>query len=116
MATSLVASRLMVRKAAAALDKDSANAAELCAMAKLFATDHCFAVCNDSLQLHGGYGYLKDYPVQQYMRDTRVHQILEGIHTQLLLYFHSEIHISSIILAGTNEIMRLIIAKDLVAS
>lgn len=78
MATSLVASRLMVRKAAVALDEGSANAVELCAMAKLFATDHCFNICNDALQLHGGYGYLKDYPVQQFMRDTRVHQILEG--------------------------------------
>ena len=80
MATSLVASRLMVRKAAAALDEGSDNVVELCAMAKLFATDHCFAICNDAMQLHGGYGYLKDYPVQQYMRDTRVHQILEGMH------------------------------------
>lgn len=79
MATSLVASRLMVRNAASALDKKSENFVELCAMAKLFATDHCFAICNEALQLHGGYGYLKDYPVQQYMRDTRVHQILEGM-------------------------------------
>lgn len=71
----------MVRKAAEALDEDSDNVAELCAMAKLFATDHCFTICNDALQLHGGYGYLKDYPVQQYMRDTRVHQILEGTAT-----------------------------------
>lgn len=78
MATSLVASRLMVRKAAVAMDEGSDDVVDLCAMAKLFATDHCFAICNDALQLHGGYGYLKDYPVQQYMRDTRVHQILEG--------------------------------------
>ena len=47
-------------------------------MAKVFATDKCFAICNEALQLHGGYGYLKDYPVQQYVRDCRVHQILEG--------------------------------------
>lgn len=93
MATSLVASRLMVRKAATALDEGHGNVVELCAMAKLFATDQCFTICNDALQLHGGYGYLKDYPVQQFMRDTRVHQILEG----------------------TNEIMRLIIARDLAA-
>lgn len=85
MATSLVASRLMVRNAASALDKKTENFVELCAMAKLFATDQCFAICNEALQLHGGYGYLKDYPVQQYMRDTRVHQILEGM-TLLLCY------------------------------
>ena len=78
MATSLVASRLMVRKAAISLDEGRGNVVELCAMAKLFATDQCFSICNDALQLHGGYGYLKDYPVQQFMRDTRVHQILEG--------------------------------------
>ena len=80
MATALTASRLMVRNAAVALDKGRDNAVELCAMAKLFATDQCFNVCNDALQLHGGYGYLKDYPVQQFVRDTRVHQILEGMY------------------------------------
>lgn len=79
MTTSLVAARLMVRSAAAALDASSEDVVDKCAMAKLFATDHCFNICNDCLQLHGGYGYLKDYAVQQYMRDTRVHQILEGI-------------------------------------
>jgi isobutyryl-CoA dehydrogenase len=78
MATNLVASRLMVRHAARALDAGADNAVELCAMAKLFATDNCFNICNESLGMHGGYGYLKDYPVQQFMRDTRVHQILEG--------------------------------------
>lgn len=78
MATSLVASRLMVRNAAKSLDQGSDSSVELCAMAKLFATDHCFSICNDALQFHGGYGYLKEYPVQQLMRDTRVHQILEG--------------------------------------
>lgn len=78
MATDLVASRLMVRNAAASLDTLSPSHVALCGMAKLFATDKCFDICNDALQLHGGYGYLKDYPVQQYMRDTRVHQILEG--------------------------------------
>ncbi len=80
MATSLAASRLMVRNAASALDNGANNAVDLCAMAKLFATDHCFTICNEALQLHGGYGYLKDYPVQQLMRDTRVHQILEGMY------------------------------------
>ncbi|XP_062510307.1 isobutyryl-CoA dehydrogenase, mitochondrial-like isoform X2 [Corticium candelabrum] len=91
MATDLVASRLLVRHAAKALDMNSTNAARLAAMAKLFATDKCFNICNDSLQMHGGYGYLKDYAVQQYLRDCRVHQILEG----------------------TNEIMRRIIAGDI---
>lgn len=89
MATSVVASRLMVRNAATSLDARANNAVHLCAMAKLFATDQCFAVCNEALQLHGGYGYLKDYPVQQFMRDTRVHQILEGLqmsHDSLLYY------------------------------
>ena len=79
MATALVASRLMVRNAAQTLDSGDPGSAELCAMAKLFATDNCFTITNDALQLHGGYGYLKDYSVQQFMRDTRVHQILEGM-------------------------------------
>ena len=78
MATGLLSSRLMVRHAARALDSASPNAAELCAMAKLAATDTCYDITNEALQLHGGYGYLKDFPVQQYMRDTRVHKILEG--------------------------------------
>ena len=60
-------------------------------MAKRFATDAGFRICNEALQVHGGYGYLKDYPIERYLRDVRVHQILEG----------------------TNEIMRLIIARDL---
>ncbi|XP_048578658.1 isobutyryl-CoA dehydrogenase, mitochondrial isoform X2 [Nematostella vectensis] len=94
MATDLTASRLMVRHAATSLDKNAHNVATLCAMAKLFATDKCFEITNQCMQLHGGYGYLKDYPVQQYMRDTRVHQILEG----------------------TNEIMRVIISRDLLSS
>ena len=89
MATALVASRLMVRKAATAIDEDSNNVVELCAMAKLFATDHCFAICNDALQLHGGYGYLKDYAVQQFMRDTRVHQILEGIMAHNIYFYNN---------------------------
>lgn len=78
MATGLLSSRLMVRHAARALDLASPNAAELCAMAKLAATDTCYDITNEALQLHGGYGFLKDFPVQQYMRDTRVHKILEG--------------------------------------
>ena len=78
MATGLVTSRLIVRHAAKALQDNAPNAAEMCAMAKLFATDNCYQICDQALQLHGGYGYLKDSPVQQYVRDTRVHRILEG--------------------------------------
>ena len=91
MATDLEASRLMVHRAAAALDSGDPNATRLCAMAKRFATDAAFEVANQALQLHGGYGYLKDYPLERIVRDLRVHQILEG----------------------TNEIMRVIIAREL---
>ncbi len=90
MATKLEASRLMLYRAAAALDARAHDAPQLCAMAKLFATDECFDIANHALQLHGGYGYLKDYPVERILRDLRVHQILEG----------------------TNEIMRVIIARN----
>ena len=79
MATDLVASRLMVREAARSLDTNAPCHVALCSMAKLIATDKCYDICNLALQYHGGYGYLKGYPVQQYMRDCRVHQILEGI-------------------------------------
>lgn len=91
MATRLVASRLMVRTAAQALQEERSDAVALCSMAKLFATDECFAICNEALQMHGGYGYLKDYAVQQFLRDIRVHQILEG----------------------TNEVMKMIVARHL---
>ncbi len=91
MATELEAARLMVRHAATALDLGDPNATKLCAMAKRFATDAGFAVANQALQLHGGYGYLRDYPLERIVRDLRVHQILEG----------------------TNEIMRVIIAREL---
>ena len=91
MATDLEAARLMVRRAAAALDAGDPNATRLAAMAKRFATDACFDIANQALQLHGGYGYLKDYPLERIVRDLRVHQILEG----------------------TNEIMRVIIAREL---
>ena len=94
MATDLLASRLLVRNAALALQSQHKDLVTLCSMAKLFATEKCFHICNDALQIHGGYGYLKDYPVQQYMRDSRVHMILEG----------------------TNEIMRLIISRNLLFS
>ncbi len=91
MATELEAARLMVRQAAAALDAGDPAATRLAAMAKRFATDVGFDVANQALQLHGGYGYLKDYPLERIVRDLRVHQILEG----------------------TNEIMRVIIAREL---
>lgn len=91
MATKLVAARQMVRLAAFKLDSKHPEATSYCAMAKRFATDVCFEICNDALQLHGGYGYIKEYPLERHLRDVRVHQILEG----------------------TNEIMRVIIARRL---
>ncbi|MBD2859825.1 acyl-CoA dehydrogenase family protein [Spongiibacter sp. KMU-158] len=89
MLTKLVAARQMVRLAAFKLDNKESDATTYCAMAKRFATDACFEICNDALQLHGGYGYIKEYPLERHVRDTRVHQILEG----------------------TNEIMRVIIGR-----
>ncbi len=91
MATELEAARLMIRNAASALDRKDRNATKLCAMAKRFATDTGSRVANDALQLHGGYGYLKDYPLERIVRDLRVHQILEG----------------------ANEIMRVITAREM---
>ena len=94
MATELEAARLMVHRAAAALDAHDPKATQYCAMAKRFATDAGFEIANQALQLHGGYGYLSDYPLERIVRDLRVHQILEG----------------------TNEIMRVIIARELLRS
>ena len=94
MATELDAARLMVHRAAASLDDKTPDTTMHCAMAKCFATDVGFRVCNEALQLHGGYGYTKEYPIERYLRDLRVHQILEG----------------------TNEIMRLVIARRLLAA
>ncbi len=91
MATELEAARLMIRNAADALDRKAPQATKLCAMAKRFATDTGFNVANDALQIHGGYGYLQDYPLERIVRDLRVHQILEG----------------------TNEIMRVITAREI---
>jgi alkylation response protein AidB-like acyl-CoA dehydrogenase len=71
----------------------SPDASTYCAMAKRFATDVGFKVCNDALQIHGGYGYIREYPLERLVRDTRVHQILEG----------------------TNEIMRVIVARQLLS-
>jgi alkylation response protein AidB-like acyl-CoA dehydrogenase len=91
MATALDAARLMVHRAAHSLDTNHPQAGMHCAMAKRFATDAGFDIVDQALQLHGGYGYLKDYPIERYLRDLRVHRILEG----------------------TNEIMRVIIARNL---
>jgi alkylation response protein AidB-like acyl-CoA dehydrogenase len=92
MSTALEASRALLWHAAAAFDRKDTNATALSAMAKRFVTDNCFDVANQALQLHGGYGYLAEYGIEKIVRDLRVHQILEG----------------------TNEIMRLIVARSLV--
>ena len=94
MATELDAARLMVRRGAVSLDQGDPEATMHCAMAKRLATDAGFHICNEALQLFGGYGYLKDFPIERYLRDVRVHQILEG----------------------TNEIMRVIIARRLLGN
>lgn len=93
MITGLEASRLLVYRAADSLDRKDPSASVHCAMAKRFATDTCFQIVDHALQLHGGYGYLQDYPIERIFRDLRVHSILEG----------------------TNEIMRLIIARGVLA-
>ncbi|ODW54341.1 acyl-CoA dehydrogenase [Vibrio parahaemolyticus] len=93
MATELVAARQLVRYAASKLDRGDPDATTYCAMAKHFATDVGFQICDQALQIYGGYGYIKEYPLERYFRDVRVHQILEG----------------------TNEIMRLIIARRLLS-
>jgi alkylation response protein AidB-like acyl-CoA dehydrogenase len=93
-ATELEAARLMVRRAAAAVTSREPGGTRLAAMAKRFATDVGFEVVNGCLQLHGGYGYLRDHPIERVLRDVRVHQILEG----------------------TNEVMRLIVSRDLLGN
>jgi alkylation response protein AidB-like acyl-CoA dehydrogenase len=93
-ATELEAARLMVRRAASAVTRRESGATRLAAMAKRHATDAGFEVVNGCLQLHGGYGYLRDHPIERVLRDVRVHQILEG----------------------TNEIMRLIVSRDLLGN
>lgn len=94
MATNLEAARSLLWRAANALDATDPAASQLCAMAKRVATDTGFAVANEALQLHGGYGYLVEYGIEKIVRDLRVHQILEG----------------------TNEIMRVIVARGLVGA
>lgn len=91
MATELDSARLMVHRAAHSVDTQHPDTITHCAMAKRLATDIGFKVCDEALQIYGGYGYLRDYPIERYFRDLRVHQILEG----------------------TNEIMRLIISRNL---
>ncbi|WEK39793.1 MAG: isobutyryl-CoA dehydrogenase [Candidatus Brevundimonas colombiensis] len=91
MATDLEAARLMVLRGAWAIDNNHPEKTKWCAMAKRLATDACFQIADEALQLHGGYGYLKDYPLERIVRDLRVHRILEG----------------------TNEIMRVIIAREM---
>ncbi len=91
MATELEAARLMVLRGAWAIDTNHPEKTKWCAMAKRLATDACFQIADEALQLHGGYGYLKDYPLERIVRDLRVHRILEG----------------------TNEIMRVIVAREM---
>lgn len=91
MATQLVAARQMVHTAARKLDAGARDASVWCAMAKRFATDAGFSICDEALQIHGGYGYIREYPVERLLRDSRVHRILEG----------------------TNEVMRMIVARHL---
>jgi alkylation response protein AidB-like acyl-CoA dehydrogenase len=89
MATALEASRNLLWRAASALDANHPDKVELCAMAKRYATDTCYEVADQALQLHGGYGYLREYGLEKIVRDLRVHRILEG----------------------TNEIMRVVIGR-----
>jgi alkylation response protein AidB-like acyl-CoA dehydrogenase len=91
MATELVAARQMVHLAAFKLDSKDTNATTYCAMAKRLATDMCFNICNEALQILGGYGCTQDFPVERLMRDARIHQIVEG----------------------TNEIMKLVISRKI---
>ncbi|MFC3756636.1 acyl-CoA dehydrogenase family protein [Chryseobacterium tructae] len=91
MATELVAARQMVHLAAFKLDSKDPNATTYCAMAKRLATDMCFNICNEALQILGGYGCTQDFPVERLMRDARVHQVVEG----------------------TNEIMKLVISRKI---
>ncbi len=90
MLTAYESARLLTHRAASTLDNKDALSPMHCAMAKRLATDNCFDICNSALQIFGGYGYMMDYPIERYVRDLRVHQILEG----------------------TNEIMRVIIARQ----
>ena len=91
METELVTARTLLWRAADALDRGAPDATQACAMAKRLATDAGFRVVNAALQLHGGYGYLRDYQIERFWRDLRVHSILEG----------------------TNQVMRMIVGREL---
>jgi alkylation response protein AidB-like acyl-CoA dehydrogenase len=91
MATSLFSSRLVVHEAARALDRGAGDAAMLCAMAKILASESAYRIVDQALQIHGGYGYMRSLPFERWLRDLRAHQILEG----------------------TSEIMRLIVCREL---
>jgi len=93
-ATDLEAARLLLHRAAVAVSNGEGGATRLAAQAKRLSTDIGFDVVNGCLQLHGGYGYLRDHPIERVLRDVRVHQILEG----------------------TNEIMRLIVSRALLGN
>lgn len=93
MEIKLQSARIFLRQAAWKLDQSAPDATKHCAMAKVFVTDVAFEVANEALQIHGGYGYLADYGIEKIVRDLRVHQILEG----------------------TNEIMRIIVSRDLIS-
>ena len=92
LASDLTASRLLIRKAAISIDENNEQKTLFSAMAKYYSTEKCFDLVNQCLQLHGGYGYLKDYAVERVFRDLRVHMILEG----------------------TNEIMKMIISRNII--
>eukprot|EP01062_Namystynia_karyoxenos_P073793 TRINITY_DN70620_c0_g1_i1.p1 TRINITY_DN70620_c0_g1~~TRINITY_DN70620_c0_g1_i1.p1 ORF type:complete len:436 (+),score=145.94 TRINITY_DN70620_c0_g1_i1:82-1308(+) len=93
MAARVHSSRLLVRQAAQSMDQGDPDKTAYCAMAKMDATERCYSVVDDALQLHGGYGYLQDYPIERLLRDLRVHRILEG----------------------TNEVMRMIVSRAVLA-
>jgi hypothetical protein len=93
-ATEIEAARLLLHRAAVAVSEGEPAATRLAAQAKRLATDTGFEVVNGCLQLHGGYGYLRDHPIERVLRDVRVHQILEG----------------------TNEIMRLIVSRAMLGN
>jgi alkylation response protein AidB-like acyl-CoA dehydrogenase len=93
METELQAARIFLYQAAWKLAHEAPDARKFCAMAKRLVTDTGFRVANEALQIHGGYGYLRDFGIEKLVRDLRVHQILEG----------------------TNEIMRVIVARELLS-
>jgi alkylation response protein AidB-like acyl-CoA dehydrogenase len=92
MATKIEAARLLVYHSARAVDEGHADVSRLSAMAKLFASDSAMEVANDAMQIFGGYGYMKEYPVEKMLRDVKITQIYEG----------------------TNQIQRNVIALDLI--